>query len=105
VGSLVLGEVAILADLVQDLRVNALQVNRSRGRDNVSGVYPSQRNAVDFEGTGDEEHTLRKVLKEDNTLAAETTSEEDNDGSGLEGGPGFRRTDGLASLESQLAEL
>jgi hypothetical protein len=105
VGGLILGEVAVRADLVQDLRVNALQVNRGRGRDNISGVYPSQRNAVDFEGTGDEEDTLGKVLKKNNTLAAETASEEDDDGSGLEGCPGFRRTNGLASLELQLAEL
>jgi hypothetical protein len=105
VGGLVLGEVAVLADLVQDLRVNALQVNGGGGSDDISGIYPSQRNAVNFEGTGDEEDTLRKVLKENDTLAAETTSEEDNDGSRLEGGPGFRRTDGLASLELLLAEL
>ena len=105
VGSLVLGEVAVLADLVQNLGVNALQVNGGGGSDDISGVYPSQRNAVDFEGTGDEEDTLGKVLEEDDTLAAEATSEEDDDGTGLERGSGFRRTDGLASLEWRLAEL
>jgi hypothetical protein len=105
VGGLVLGEVTVLADLVQNLRVDALQVDRGRGSDDISGVYPSQRNAVDFEGSGDKEDTLGEVLEEDNTLAAETTSEEDDDGAGLEGCPRFRRTDSLASLESQLAEL
>jgi hypothetical protein len=105
VGGLVLGEVAVLADLVQDLGVNALQVNRGGGSDDISGVYPSQRNAVNFEGTGDEENTLGEVLEENDALAAETTSEEDNDGTGLEGSPGFRRADGLAGLESQLVEL
>lgn len=103
--SLVLGEVAILADLVQDLGVDTLQVNGSGGSDDISGVYPSQRNAVDFEGTGDEEDTLGKVLEENDTLAAETTGEEDDDGAGLERGSGFRRTDRLAGLVSQLAEL
>jgi len=105
VGGLVLGEVAVLADLVQDLGVNALQVNRGGGSDDISGVYPSQRDAVNFEGTGDEENTLGKVLEENDTLAAETTSEEDNDGTGLERSPGFRRADGLAGLESQSVEL
>jgi hypothetical protein len=105
VGGLVLGEVAVCADLVQNLRVDALQVDRGGGSDDISGVYPSQRNAVNFEGTGDEEDTLGKVLEENDTLATETTSEEDNDGTGLKRCSGFRRADGLASLESQLAEL
>jgi len=105
VGGLVLGEVAVLADLVYDLLVDTLQINLGGGSDNISCVYPSQRNAVDFERTGDEEDTLGKVLEENDTLAAETTSEEDDDGTGLERGPGFRRADSLASLESQLAEL
>jgi hypothetical protein len=105
VGGLVLGEVAILANLVQDLGVNALQVNLGRGRDNVSGVYPSQRNAIDFERTGNEEDTLGKVLEENDTLAAEATSEEDDDGTRLQRCTGLCRTDRLAGLESQLAEL
>jgi hypothetical protein len=105
VGRLVLGEVAVLANLVQNLRVDALQVDRGRGSDHISGVHPSQRHAVDFERSGDKEHTLGEVLEEDNTLAAETTSEEDDDGSGLEGCPGFRRTERLAGLGSRLAEL
>lgn len=104
VGSLAVGEVTVLADLVQNLGVDARQVNRGGGSDNISGVYPSQRNAVDFEGTGDEEDTLGKVLEEDDTLAAETTGEEDDDGAGLERGPGFRRSDSLTSLKSQSAE-
>lgn len=105
VGGLVLGEVTVLADLVQNLAVDTLDINLGRGRDNVASVYPSQRNAIDFERTGDEENTLGKVLEEDDTLAAETTSEEDDDSTGLERGPGFRRAHSLASLESQLAEL
>jgi hypothetical protein len=105
VGGLVLGEVTVRADLVQNLGVNALQVNRGGGGNDISGVYPSQRNAVDFEGTGDKENTLGQVLEENDTLAAETTSEEDNDGTGLKRSSGFRRACGLASLESQLAEL
>jgi hypothetical protein len=105
VGSLVLGEVAVLADLVQNLRVDALQIHVGRGSDDISGVYPSQRNAVDFEGTGDEEDTLGQVLEQDDALATETASEEDDNGARLERGPGFRRADSLASLEAQSAEF
>lgn len=83
-GRLVLGEVAISADLFQHFLVNALQVHFGRSRNDISCVYPSQRNAVDFEGTGNEEDTLRQMLEEDDSLAAEATSEEDNDGTGLE---------------------
>lgn len=102
-GGLVLGKVAVLADLVQNLGVDALEINLGGGSDNVSCVYPSQRNAVDFEGAGDEEDTLGQVLEEDDTLAAEATSEENDDGAGLQRGPGFRGADGLASLGSQSA--
>lgn len=102
---LAVGEVAVLADLVQDLGVDALQVHLGGGSDNISGVDPSQGNAVDFEGTGDEEDTLGQVLEEDNTLAAEATSEEDDDGAWDERLPGFRRSDSLASLESQSAKF
>jgi hypothetical protein len=83
-GRLVLGKVAVRADFLQDLLVNALQVHLGRSCNDISCVYPSQRDAVDFEGTGDEKDTLGQVLEENDTLAAETTSEEDNDGTGLE---------------------
>jgi hypothetical protein len=105
VGGLVLGEVAVLADLIQNLRVDALQVDGGGGCDDIAGVDPSQRNAVDFERTGDKENTLGKVLQENDTLAAETTSEEDNDGTGHKRSSGFRRACSFASLESQLAVL
>lgn len=103
--SLVLGEVAILADLLQNLSIHTLQINLGRSGDDISGIDPSEGNTVDFEGTSDEENTLGKVLKDDNTLATETTSEEDNDGTRLERLAGLCGTDGLAGLESQLAEL
>lgn len=45
------------------------------------------------------------MLEDDDTLAAETTSEEDNDGTGLERLARLCGTDSLAGLELQLAEL
>jgi hypothetical protein len=100
VGSLVLGEVAVLAGLLQDTLINALDVHGGRGGNDEAGVYSSQRNAVDFERTGDEENTLGQVLEEHDTLAAETTGEEDDDGTGLEGGTGLRGANSLTGLGS-----
>ena len=100
VGGLVLGEVAVLAGLLQDLLVNALDVHSGRGSNDEAGVYSSQRNAVDFERTGDKEDTLGQVLEEHDTLAAETTGEEDDDGTGLEGGTGLRGANSLTDLGS-----
>merc|ERR1711988_1139060 len=68
------------------------------GGDDVAGVNPTQGDAVDLEGTGDEEDTLIERLEEDDTLAAEATSEEDQDSAGLEGLAGGPGTDRLADL-------
>jgi hypothetical protein len=102
---LVLGEVALLGSLLQDTLIDTLDVDGGRGSDDIAGVYSSQRNAVNLEGTGDEENTLGKVLEENDTLAAETTSEEDDDGTGLEGGTGLRRANTLTGLDSILARV
>lgn len=100
---LVLGEVTLLGGLLQDTLIDTLDVDSGRGSDDIAGVYSSQRNAVNLEGTGDEEDTLGKVLEENDTLATEATSEEDDDGTGLEGSTGLRRASSLASLEGMLA--
>lgn len=105
VGGLVLGEVAVLASLLQNLLVYTLDVDAGGGSNDIAGVYPSQRNAVNLEGTGDEENTLGKVLEDDDALAAETTSKEDDNGTGLEGLTGLRGALSLAGLESQLVKL
>ncbi len=105
VGSLVLGEVTVLAGLLQDTLIDTGDVDGGGGSNDIAGVYSSQRNAVDFERTGDEEDTLGKVLEENDTLATETTSEEDDDGTGLEGGTGLRRAGSLTGLESKLAKV
>ncbi len=41
------------------------------------------------------------MLEKDDALAAETTSEEDEDGAGLESSAGFGRMDGFADLMRQ----
>jgi hypothetical protein len=105
VSSLVRGEVSGLAGLLDNLLVHTLQVDAGGGSDDIAGVYPSERNAVNFERTGNEEHTLGEVLEDDDALATETASEEDNDGAGLEGLADLCRALGLAGLEFKLAEL
>ena len=100
VSGLVLGEVTILAGLLQDTLIDTLDVDSGRGSNNIASVYSSQRNAVNFEGTGDKEDTLGQVLEENDTLATETTSEEDDDGTGLEGGTGLRGANSLTDLGS-----
>lgn len=102
---LVLGEVTLLGGLLQDSLVDTLDVDGGGGSDDIAGVYAAQRNAVNLEGTGDEENTLGKVLEDNNALATEATSKEDDDGTGLEGLANLRRANCLAGLWSQLAEL
>lgn len=95
---LVLGEVALLADLVDDLGVNAGKVDLLAGRDHIASVHPSEGNAVGLEGACDEQNALVKVSKEDDALAAETASEEDENGAGLKARAQLGRARSLASL-------
>lgn len=96
--SLLLGEVAGSGDLLDDLLVNSGDVNALGGGDNVAGVDTAEGNTVDLEGAGDEENTLLEVLEQDDTLAAEATSEENQDGTGLEGLADLGGTQSLANL-------
>ena len=105
VGGLVLGEVTVLAGLLDNLLVYTRKVDLGGGSDDISGVYSAEGNTVDFEGTGNKENTLGKVLEDNDALAAEATSKEDDDGTGLKGLANLRRADSLADLWSQLAEL
>lgn len=100
--SLLLGllsdEVLGLSDLLDLLLVDSGQVNLLRCGDDVSGVDPAQGHTVDLEGTGNEEDTLVEVLQEDDALATEAASEEDQDGTGLEGLARRPGAGGLADL-------
>lgn len=93
-GSEVLG----LRDLLDLLLIEAGDVDLVGSGDDVSGVDSAEGNTVDLEGAGDEEDALVKGLQEDDTLATETASEEDEDSAGLEGLAGSPRSDGLADL-------
>lgn len=97
---LLLGEVAGSGDLLDDLLVNSGDVNALGGGDNVAGVDTAEGNTVDLEGAGNEENTLLEVLEQDDTLAAEAASQEDQDGTGLEGLADLSGTQSLANLYS-----
>ena len=73
-----------LADLLYRLRVDAVDSNRGRSGDDIASVDASDRYAVDFEGAGYEENALVEDFEEDDTLAAEATGEQDEDGTRLE---------------------
>jgi len=92
------GEVLGLRDLLNLLLVEARDVDLVRGSDDVSGVDSSERDTVDLEGAGDEEDTLVEGLQEDDTLATEAASEEDEDSTGLKGLARSPRSDSLANL-------
>ena len=96
---LVLGEVALLADLVDNSSVNTRDVDLLRCGDNVTSVYTAERDTICLEGTGNKEDTLAEGLEKHDTLAAETTSEEDEDGAGLERRAELGWVLGLAGLE------
>lgn len=97
-GLLLLGEVIGSSDLLEGLGVNTGDVDALGGGDHIAGVDTAEGNAVDLEGAGDEENTLVEVLEEDDTLATEAASEEDQDGTGLESLADLGGADRLANL-------
>ena len=66
--------------------------------DNIAGIDSSEGDTVDLEWASDEQDTLVEVLQEDDALATETASEEDEDGTGLESWARSRSSDGFADL-------
>lgn len=94
------GEVLGLRNLLDLLGVQTSDIDLVRGGDDVSRVNAAQGNTVDLEGASDEEDTLVEGLDENDALAAEAASEEDQDGTGLERLAGSPRADGLANLRS-----
>ena len=74
------GEVLVTSYFINLLLINAGEIDLMGCGNNVAGVDSPKRNTVDFEWTSDEENTLLERLEEDDTLAAESTSEEDEDG-------------------------
>jgi hypothetical protein len=94
------GEVLGLRNLLDLLGVETRDIDLHGGGDDVAGVDPAQGNAVDLEGTGNEEDTLVEGLEEHDALAAEASGEEDQDGTGLQRAARSPGADGLADLES-----
>jgi hypothetical protein len=92
------GEVLLVGDLLDLLGVNTGDINLVGCGDNVAGVDAANGDTVDLEGAGDEENTLVEGVQEDDTLATEAASEENEDGAGDEGRARGGSTDGLADL-------
>lgn len=92
------GEVFGFCDLVDLGLVDTGKVDFLGGGDNVSGVDASQGNTIDLEGAGHEEDALVEGLEEHDTLASESASQEDENGTGGKRVPGSPRSEGLADL-------
>lgn len=95
------GEVLGGGDLLHLGLVDTGQVNLEGCGNDVSRVDATKRDTVDLEGAGDEQDTLVEVLEEDDALAAETASEQDQDGTGLERAARRPRANSLADLEKK----
>lgn len=93
-GSLGLGEVGVVDGLGDG---NTGQVNLGRGSDNVGLSDSSQRDTVESEGTRDEQETRVQLLQEDNSLASESTGQEDKDGTGGDRGSELGLAGGLSA--------
>jgi hypothetical protein len=91
-------EVGFTRDLVQSLGVDALQIDLGGSGNHVASVDPTQRHAVDLEGSRNKQSTLGELLEEDDTLASEAASKENEDGTGLERLAVLGWSDGLACL-------
>lgn len=93
------GKVLGLGQLLESRLVQAGDVDFGGCGNHVAGVDSADGNSVDLERTCDEEGTILEVLEKDDTLAAETASEENENGARLQRGPRFGGADGLACLE------
>lgn len=91
-------KVPLSTHLVDYSGVERRYVDGGLGRDHVAAVDAAERDAVDFEGAGDEENALVEGLEEDDALAAEAAREQDQDAAGLEGGAGFVGAERFAVL-------
>jgi hypothetical protein len=91
-------------NLLNLCRINTGDIDLGRSGDNITSVNSSEGYTVDLEWTSDKEDTLVEVLQENNTLATESASEEDEDGTGNEAGARSRDADRLANLNAQLVQ-
>ena len=91
-------EVIFTTDFVDGGLINALDVYRGLGGDDIAGVDSAEWDAVDFEGAGYEQYALVEDLDEDDAFAAESAGEEDEDFAGCEGCSGLVWVDRFAGL-------
>jgi hypothetical protein len=91
-------EVLGASSLVHGGLVDAVEGHGGLGRDHVAGVDAAERDAIDLEGTGNQKHALVEDFEEDNALAPEAASEQNEDLAGLQRGAGLVGTEGLADL-------
>jgi len=96
--ALLAGKVSGRSYLIDLGLINTGEINLLGSGDNIAGVNSAKRNTVNLEWTSDEENTLFNVLQENDTLSAETASEEDKDGTRGERRSGSVGLDGLADL-------
>ena len=75
-------EVLVSRYLIDLLLVNAGQVHLVGCGDDITGIDSPERNTIDFEWAGNEENALWESLQKNDSLAAETTSKKNEDGSG-----------------------
>jgi hypothetical protein len=93
------GKVLGAADLLQSLLVNAANVDLCGCGNDVSCVHSADGHTVDLEGAGHQQGAFLQVLEEDDSLAAESTGEENEDSARLQSGSGFGFAGGLAGLK------
>jgi hypothetical protein len=77
------GKVLGAGDLVHRLLVKTANVDFRRRGNHVSRVHPSEGHAIDLERSGHEQGAFLEVLQEDDSLAAESAGEENEDGAWL----------------------
>lgn len=75
------GEVGV----VNLAHINTRDVDLGGGSNDISGVDSPEGNTVDLEWSGNKENTLTEALQVYNTLSTESTGEDDDDSSRLEG--------------------
>lgn len=81
--------------------IDALKVNLGGSGESVVLLDASNGNTVELEGTGDGEETGLELLQENDSLASESTGEEDKDGAGRDGLSELGSA-GLVSVRSRL---
>lgn len=99
--SLLRREVLRLSNLLELGLVDTREVDLHGCGDDVSRVDATERNTVDLKGPSNEQDALVESLEKDDALAAEPTSEEDQNSTGLKRAARRPGADGLADLKKQ----